>query len=196
MYISLMEAFASVERLPHLLDEMKHKNIKLNGQAYSQLIHIYGKINNVDKALEYFNEMKKTFTPDGLACLRILNACKQSKEWNRALELLNEFKEKQYDLNIRHYNVILAVLGHSGNLSKAEEMYDLIYKNCTITDSGYTDKIMLDIYAHYDLEKCEKLFREKLSNCSESFNIYLKSFHNFNKENLLIETYQKHKQFH
>ncbi|KAL8525596.1 hypothetical protein ACS0TY_015006 [Phlomoides rotata] len=164
-YASLIYKLARArmfEEIEPVLDFLQSHDIKCGEAMFIGLIRHYGKVQMVDKAVEIFRQMGKSFN-----CVRttqsfntILNVLVDNGRISEATGLFTEGRKMRFRLNSVSYNIMIKMWLGNGNWEKARKVFDeMLEREVEPTVVTYNSQIGF-LCKRGDVDEAKRLFED------------------------------------
>ncbi|KAL0301954.1 UNVERIFIED_CONTAM: Pentatricopeptide repeat-containing protein, mitochondrial [Sesamum radiatum] len=154
-YASLIYKLARARKFEDIelvLDFLKTHDIKCGESLFAGLIRHYGKANLIDKAVEVFREIGRSFNCIGFLCKR--------GDVDEAKRFLEDMRRKGKPGNAVTYALLMEGLCASGNLKEAKKMmFDMEYQGCKVQLVNY-GVLMTDLARRGLIDEAKGLLAE------------------------------------
>ncbi|GMG98679.1 hypothetical protein Nepgr_000519 [Nepenthes gracilis] len=110
----------------------KNMGCRKNAITWNTMIMGFAMHGHGMEAIDLFEEMGRTgFCPDSVSFLAVLCACNHAGLVDEGIQLFDSMAEKGLARNVKHYGIMVDLLGRAGRL---EEAYDIINSMSVVPD--------------------------------------------------------------
>eukprot|EP00798_Chlamydomonas_sp_ICE-L_P016767 gene16767-23042_t len=96
-----------------------------NSTTFNTLISAYGKLGQVDNALEVYQEMiRQNMERSVITYSSLISACEKGDQWETALNIFGEMRQEGCAPNTVTFNSLITACAQGGQCEKAREVFD------------------------------------------------------------------------
>jgi len=158
------------DKIEELISEMKSNNINLDNSISLTLLNWYRINNNLDKAVDLYNNIKNEVALNTSFYNSILDCCIYAENYTKMVEIYEEMKENFFESeecavpDLNTYSILMKGYANSGKIEKVIDIYEFLkLKNFKIDEFLYTT--VLDCYIKKgNLSKMQRLFNDMRKN--------------------------------
>lgn len=154
----------NIDKIKEIYEFINNSQLKCDNTTYSIMLQAYASANLTKELTNLLDKIKDQCSIDEVLYNKIISSYIQNKEEDKAVELFQEMKKKNHDINSYIYNEIIKIYINSKNATKSFELFDECVKNDQkLTKETYVKLIKLQIESTY-LDRAMTLFRNMFIN--------------------------------